>query len=283
MIKYELPYNFDPAYVSYFSEPEHSQFLPYVEFVYLPAWKEDCQNTRLDVTFRETYPKTYEEYVKRIRDIQSLNVPVCILMQRQATMEAFKKYYDLGIRHFIMNDDALVKTIKVYYPEVFIALSVTRTLTFDQITDHNKDYSQYDTIVLFYWFNRHLDKIKELPKKYHYTLMCNNDCYWNCQWHDAHWFATGSNTEEYNKHVSKACEECGKHHMELRDSATILPEDLAYFDPYVYSYKLVDRIWNTEMIGNALEQYAKRNYGQPPKHTADFYNIDHEFEKGMVI
>lgn len=280
MIKYELPYNFDPAYVQYFSEPEHSQFLPYVEFIYIPAWKDDCINTRLDVTFRGTYPKTYDDYVERIRDLQQLKIPICILMQKNGSMEVFKKYYDLGIRHFIMNDDVLAKNIAWYYADVWLALSVTRNLTFDEIVE--KDYSQYNTIVLFYWFNRHLDKVRQLPKKYHYTIMCNNDCYWNCKWHDAHWWANGSSIEEYDRKAAAACKECGKYHMELRDSATILPEDLMYFDPYIYTYKLVDRIWPTEMIGNALEEYAKRGYGADPKHTEDFYNIDKPFE-GTVI
>lgn len=282
MIKFELPYNFDPAYVSYFQEADHSQYLPWAEFIYLPAWKDDCQNTRLDITFRGTYPKSWEEYKERIRSLQSLGVPLCILMQKNATMELVEKYMGLGIEHFLLNDDALALRIREELPKVWVGLSVTRALTIDQIKDEKNDFGMYDTIVLFYWFNRHLNRLKELPDRYNYTIMCNNDCYWDCKWHDAHWFATASTLEGYKEKVQKACEECGKHHMELRDSATILPEDLRYFDRFAYSYKLVDRLWSTDMIGNALAQYATRSYGQGPKHTADFYNIDHSFE-GTVI
>lgn len=279
MIKFELPYNFDPAYVSHFQEPENSQFLPWVEFIYLPAWKDDCQNTRLDVTFRENYPKTYEEYTKRIADLQQL-APVCVLMQKGASLDLIKKYKALGVNKFLINDDALAKMAKKEDPETWVGLSVTRALTLDEIKAG--DFSMYDTVVLFYWFNRHLDKLGELPPG-NYTIMCNNDCYWDCQWHDAHWFAGGKDAEEYSQNVRKACEECGKHHMELRDSATILPEDLRYFDRFVYSYKLVDRIWDTDRIGFALAQYALRNYGAEPKHTEDFYNIEKPFTEGMVI
>ena len=37
----------------------------------------------------------------------------------------------------------------------------------------------YDSIVLFFWFNRHLDAIKRLPTKYRYILICNTGCYYD--------------------------------------------------------------------------------------------------------
>ena len=270
-MKYEVPYNFDLAFVG---ELQKTALLDNIEFIYLPAWKDDCVNTRMSVTFGNYYPKSYAEYIERLVDLRQLNIPLCILMQRNASMELVEKYHSLGIRHFIINDDELARRIKERWDDVRLSLSVTRVLTFDEICDDHRDFTMYDSIVLFYWFNRHFKEVTKLPKKYNYTIMCNNDCYWDCKWHDIHWFAQGSNMDEYMNNTAPACTECGKYHNELRDSAIIEPEDLRYFDPYVHSYKLVDRIWSTEWIMRALEFYATRNNGADPRHTEDFYNID---------
>lgn len=65
MIKFEIPYNLDPAYPEKLLQ--RPALIPYTDCIYAAAWKDDCDNTRFDITFRSDYPKTYEEYVERIK------------------------------------------------------------------------------------------------------------------------------------------------------------------------------------------------------------------------
>ena len=65
MIKFEIPYNLDPAYPEKLLQ--RPALIPYIDCIYAAAWKDDCDNTRFDITFRSDYPKTYEEYVERIK------------------------------------------------------------------------------------------------------------------------------------------------------------------------------------------------------------------------
>lgn len=259
MKKYEVPFNFDLDYAEKLSQ--HIELFDHIDCIYLPAWKEDCRNTRQDVTFRDSYPKTWDEYLLRLKMLAALGLDLCILAQRGATIETVRKYYDLGVRHFIVADDVLAGQARaVYGADVKLTLSVTRALTFEQI--QNGDFSDYDAIVLFYWFNRHIEELKKLPTKNKYILMCNNDCYYDCKWHDAHWFATGETLEEYGKKANAACEKCrAAMNGELRKEALITPENLEYFDPYIETYKLVDRLWSTDRIIEALHAYIYRNVG----------------------
>jgi hypothetical protein len=105
-------------------------------------------------------------------------------MQRDATLDALEKYYNLGIRIFTISEDALAIAAKSRHPEISVTLSITSALTAADI--QSRDLSMYDHIVLFYWFSRHLDVVKGLPKKYRYILIPNTDCYWNCKWHEGH-------------------------------------------------------------------------------------------------
>ena len=99
----------------------------------MPLRKDDCDNTRFDITFRSDYPKTYEEYVERIKSLLALGIPVCILAQKKTTITMIRKYRALGIHQFILNDDKLAARIKQEYPEVRLTLSITRALTLSEL------------------------------------------------------------------------------------------------------------------------------------------------------
>lgn len=266
-MKFEIPYNFEPDFVERLFEFRDS--FSDIECIYLPAWKDDCDNTRYDITFRDTYPKTYEDYLCRIEELKRTGIPLCILMQKGATEEGFIKYYDIGIRRFIMNDDKLVLGLKEQYPDVKIILSTTRVLTEKQIKEG--DFSMYDGIVLFYWFNRNLDAVLRLPDKYNYIIMANNDCYFDCKWHDSHWFSKGKNEYEYIQNVAPSCEKCAERIKDERDRAVIVPEDLSFFAPKISCVKLVDRIWPTYKIMDNLKRYLHPR--ESPSHDRDYYNI----------
>ena len=72
MIKFEIPYNLDPAYPEKLLQ--RPALIPYIDCIYAAAWKDDCDNTRFDITFRSDYPTTYEEYVERIKSLLALGI-----------------------------------------------------------------------------------------------------------------------------------------------------------------------------------------------------------------
>lgn len=263
MKKYEVPFNFAYDFESKLLRKQ--ELFPYISCIYLPAYKEDAATTRYGIWQQEEYPKSYDEYLFRLKALMQLGIPICVLMQRGATLETRERYYDLGIRIFTMNDDALAVAMKERHKDVELTLSVTRALTEQELK--TKDLSMYDRIVLFYWFSRHLDAVKALPKKYRYILMPNCECYWNCRWHDLHWFA-GSPEDE--RKATDLCHQCVK---ELHDAAFIEPENLSYFDPYVDSYKLLDRLFSTDRILSELSRFAYRNVGAE-KRKEDYFNVD---------
>lgn len=268
MKKFEIPYNLDPEFPERLAARQ--DLIPYIDSIYAAAWKEDCDNTRFDITFHDDYPKTYEEYEGRMKELLSLGIPVSILAQRNAGMEMIKKYRDLGIHSFILNDDKLAAEIREAYPEVKLTLSVTRALTLQELQDGRFD--MYDRIVLFHWFSRHLDSMALLPERYRYVMICNSGCYYDCKWHDAHWFIKADDAETYRKVSEQACRSCNAILMEGKQRSSVIePEDLIYFDPYVDCYKLVDRYDSTDTILNNLYSYAsqKRDGGRP----REYYNL----------
>jgi len=268
MKKFEVPYNLDPDYPAKLRLRQN--LIPYIECIYAAAWKDDCDNTRFDITYRDNYPKTYEEYVDRLKGLLALGIPVCILAQKGATITMIKRYRTLGVHQFILNDDKLAAKVKASFPELKLTLSITRALTLDELI--SGDFSMYDRIVLFHWFARHLDALERLPTNYQYTMICNSACYYDCKWHAAHWFLKADNPELYGKESDRICANCtallakGK-----QQSSYIEPEDLRYFDPYVSCYKLVDRYDDTDTIFNRLYSYSNRSgTGGKPR---DYYNL----------
>ncbi len=264
-----IPCNFDNDYVGALCE--RMSLFPYIKFVYVAAWKDDGDNTRHSTIFAPGYPATYEEYVMRIKLIQALGLSVCILAQKNFTMDTIEKYYDLGIHYFIMNNDELAVALKEKHDDITLILSITRNLSYTDICLESNDFSMYDSIVLFHWFNRHLDYLKKLPTKYKYTIIPNSTCYYGCRWAAAHWFAKGDTLEEYMKNVKVATDQCFPFTSDLRNTAYIEPENLHYFDPYIDSYKLVDREWPTSRILDDLQRYVERNAVVP--RDEDFYNL----------
>ena len=200
----------------------------------------------------------------------STGIPVCILAQKKATITMIRKYRSLGIHQFILNDDKLAARIKQEYPEVRLTLSITRALTLSELQAGN--FSMYDRIVLFHWFARHLDAMQELPTNYRYTMIANSACYYDCKWHDEHWFLKADTPEKYGQDSDRICAACSALLVKgKQQSALIEPEDLRYFDPYVSCYKLVDRYDDTDTIFNSLYSYATRTgSGGKPR---EYYNL----------
>ena len=116
--QYEVPYNFSYDFVPKLSR--RRELFPYIRCIYLPAWREDATSTRKDIEKREEYPKSYDEYVLRLKCLQQLGLPLCVLMQRNATLDALERYYDLGIRMFTISDDSLAIASKSRHPDISV-------------------------------------------------------------------------------------------------------------------------------------------------------------------
>lgn len=269
MIKFEIPFNFERDYVEKLKA--RKELHKYIDSIYAAAWRDDCDNSRSGLNFREDYPQSYEEYVERLKELISIGIDVCILAQRNATLEMVERYIALGVKSFTLSDDELAGQIKAKYPDIRLSLSATRALTKEEII--NGDFSMYDRIVLFFWFSKHLDELEELPKKNKYVIMCNSRCYYDCKWHDAHWFLKADSREEYSDKENTVCKRCYEiMSNDTSKAAYIAPEDLLFFDPYVVTYKLVDRADYTDAILEYLKTYAKRV--QDGSKGRAYYNID---------
>lgn len=261
MKNFELPYNFSDDYFNKLSKCK--KYFEYIKFIYLPAFSEESlQNTR-EIGFISGYNNKkytiWENYVNVLKEIQSYNLDICILMQRNATLELIEKYInEFNVKYFIINDDNLAKTLKDKYKNnVKVILSITRKLTYEDIL--NTDLSMYDEIVLFFWFNRHLQYIKKLPKKYKYVVLANSNCAYNCKISDLHWW----------RKDFKLFRLCGANKDNL---IYINPDDLVLFEKYVSSYKLLDRCQTSQNIMDSLVTYSiayknncelKHNYAKP--------------------
>lgn len=273
------------------------KFKEYIKFIYIPAWKDDdVINTRSYLWETDPWmPQTWGEYVQRIKIIQSFDIPVSILFQNGGTYKTFQKYYDLGIRYFTMGNDDLAKEIKKTHTDVYLVSTLTKGLTIDNI--ENTDYSMYDEIVLWFWFNRHLDQIKELPKKYKYCIQLNATCYYDCKWFNFHWYRF--NKEDRLKGSASDVLPCLQYRIgKTREQIIIFPEDVSYFEPYLNSYKLIDRESGTDEIMHFFLSYVLRtsnlyhehfppiniNYLRTTGHARpeEFYTIEKDYNLQLI-
>lgn len=265
--KFEVPYNFDSILVN-----KLRPYKDFIDFIYLPSFITDGDNSRFDITFRDEYPKYWEEYETHLKIIQS-DFKVGILIQHDATLELIEKYYNLGVRIFILNNNELVNHIKLTYNDIRCILSITNVLSLEDI--QNNDYSMYDEIVLFFSFCRQLHKIQELPSQYKYVLMVNSHCVYNCNRCTSHWNLKADTMEEYMKKVESIINgHCGDVYRE--DRAYIQPNDLVYFDTYISNYKLVDRLMGTDEIVYEVDKYT-REYTETRKEK-EWYMIEGNYE-----
>ena len=261
MKKFELPYNFQNDYFDMLSTLDKKYF-DYIKFIYLPAFKEgNVKNSReyQELLNNPSY-YNFDNYIKVLKKIKSFNIDIALLMQRGATLDIIDKYYnEYNIKYFIIGDDNLAKEIrKKYDNKIYLILSITRVLSYNDIM--TKDFSMYDEIVLFFWFNKHLDYIKKLPSKYNYSILVNSNCIYNCKYAQSHWFL--------NKYI------CGK---EDYIPIMISSYDLILFDKYINSYKLVDRTSASDYIISSLkeyvDEYCKMDYNTYDATREKNYNV----------
>lgn len=242
MRKFEIPYNFDKELLKELETRKEC-----IKLIYLPCFYADGDNSRYDLLLNNQIPRDWNEYLEHLQLAQVI-APAGLLIQRNSTIEVIDKYYNLGIRYFIINNDELAQEIKKTYADAILILSITAY--------GEGDWNLYDEIVLPFHYCRQVQKIAELPQDKKYVLIPNSHCLWNCNRHAAHWGLTADSLEEYQTNVMKIIDGyCGNVYNE--DRAFIKPEDLIYFDSYIDTYKLVDRLDLTEEILYNIDRYSK--------------------------
>lgn len=275
MKTFEVPYNFQPDFITRFKE--HPQLCEAIECVYLPAWHEDAETTRQDTNLVYEYPKTYQDWKSHVLRLKDEGMNPCILIQKcKDTFNVVEKYYEFGVRKFIINDDEAGRKLKgIHGNDIELILSITRVLSFEELCNEANDFSMYHHIVLFFYFNRHFDLIKQLPKKYKYSIIVNEHCFYNCKLHDEHWYMKFKDNNDFEvkdiqmKLKCHACQLRTNEYAVDQDAYTtyIDPHALGLIDDYIYCYKLVDRRMPTEIILYEVKRYAYHD---------NYYNVDDE-------
>ena len=172
MKKFEIPYNFckqgleDMLKYENYDDIQIMWGVDWIDSVYLPAFCEDSQTTRLEL---KIHPLEWFEYVDHISYIQDKGLSPDVLLQgdKKIDIDTIGKYIDLGIDKFIVKEDANAKLIKDNFPNAMTTASITKMLTVEELKD--KDLSMYDRIVLDFRLND-LDVVKSLPKNHKYVF-----------------------------------------------------------------------------------------------------------------
>lgn len=251
MKKFEIPFNFDIELLNFLDKNIDKNW---VEFLFLSPFKDDGINARSHVEnvnvngWTYKVPETRDEYTKIIGEIQSRGYRPAILLQEpeQIPIKRLEYYFKLGIRDFVVNNDQVALNIKNKDSSYNVVASITKTLSANDIAEN--DYSMYDKIVLHFPFNRALDRLKELPQKYSYTILANSYCSYKCAVAKKHWY---SNAEE-SKNIN-----CVKH--DNKDSLVYIPpEYLHLFELYTSSFKLQGREYPTHILANEIYYYYNK-------------------------
>ena len=273
MIKFELPYNFnfDGKYFNLLDA--RKEYFQQIDCVYMPSFVNDKMiNTRQDLT---KYPKTSEEYYNHISEFQKRGINVNILMQRNTTIEDIEKYHnEYYINNFTINDNELALKVKEKYSNIKLRLSITAKATVNDI--NSKEMDVYDNIVLFFWYNRHLDVIKQLPKNHEYSLLCNTRCMYNCPYCEEHWFGNKINEVTTKCSYQRLIQ---GHILNFPNVAYIRPIDLCYFEKYISVFKLQGRESSSKCIFADFDRYIMVKKTTIPLHGFNEDNILSNYNK----
>lgn len=247
---FEVPYNFDKNLLIYYKKNKN-----YINFLYLPPYKDDSDNTRTILQSNKIgrcyMPESRVEYESHLKEIKALGLRFVVLWQREhleLSIDILKYYTDLCTSGFIVASDMNAKIVKAYDSKLLAICSIVQR-SCDNIS--NRDLSYYDYIILYYPFNRSLDAIKKLNHiKNKLVLMPNICCDVECP--SMHrWFPTPNKPFEPKR-------DCSMNIKNIHRCGIILPQHLELFDDYVAGYKLQGREWTTETIKYVCHFYFNR-------------------------
>lgn len=250
--KFEVPYNFDFSLIDFYAG--HKSM---ISFVYLPPFKEDAIHTRTVMENSNKgslgyMPDSRAEYTEHLSYIQNKGLEFYVLWQDNKMIEpdVIRFYQDLGARGFVVGNDKNASLIRKYDKSLRLIASITMKLTFYDIL--NKDFSDYESVILFFPFTRALNAIKKLSHiKEKLIVMPNTICYTDC-YAVHHWFPKNNELQPLDRCLARE---------NLDKCCFIYPEHLYLFDDYVGGYKLQGREYPTlEIIKNAEAYFSRNGY-----------------------
>ena len=262
MKPFEIPYNFDTKLIDalYILQPSGDSY----HCIYMPPYYEDYEaashyltHTLYDQNMatiqRELTRKGYIEHVQYINKI--FPHKQMLLLQRQDQImdkTTLRFYLGLGFTKFCVGTIEQAKIIKSISLNFEVIGSISMKITKEKL-NKNPDYFKYfDGFVLFFPFNRNLNKIKNLPKNFKYVLLVNCDCNIRCPG-EQHWFASKEN--ELIGNVNCPNDFYTNNIADWSEIIRIRPMDLPIFDDYISYYKIRGREFPTSTIFMTLCTY----------------------------
>lgn len=250
--QFEFPYNFDKKLIETLSifDPEGKT----INCIYMPPYIKDYQTILRNpdqAKFLDNLSRyEYEEHIHFINSLYPNKIQ--ILLQRKDSIlneDKIKYYINLGITNFCVANIDQAKIIKKINNNIHIVGSIAMQINKEKIIENLEEYKLYfDSFVLPFYANRHLEEIKKMPKNFHYILLVNSYCNFKCNG-KAHWnFDYKSEYTASVKCPGLLGHNLKKNEITWEQSCLIRPMDLAFFDPYISVYKLQDRGWPTEDI-----------------------------------
>ncbi len=215
-------------------------------------------------------------FLESVANIANAGFEPCVLIQRDFENSKLSFYFDLGIRYFTVGEDRTAHALRELYDNnVYITASITKDLIKEDYEMYAEQAPElYDIFILRFGFSRDIGGIKELPQNLKYGIMPNSGCLWGCMDYRYHWFS-----RTLDRQLQCASER--NPDPKFEDSAWIPPCDLWLFDPYVESYKLIDRVSHTDKILADLKEYAQADVTQRPirEPVQQRYNLAHGKQK----
>lgn len=244
MIKFNIPYNFDPKLLAGLNILQFNHDA--IQSIYIPPYEHDYPCIR-----KNDIMPNEQEHLRQLELIQNqFPGKIQLLLQQPndnflMTGELLKKYLNFGIKKFCVGSLNQAKEIKNILPESEIVGSISMHINKENIEKYKNEYLQYfNSFVLDFSYNRDIYKIYNLPNYFKYILILNSTCHSQCQG-DFHWFS--------NNYQNFDCPYKDKNTWS--ETSLIRPFDLSLFDPYIHSYKIVERGYPTRAILTSLLLY----------------------------
>lgn len=255
---FEIPYNFDKKLIDFLNiyRPNIN-----IHCIYLPPFELDYSDAAKKITIQfghQDIPSTIQEYEDHIQYIRNFfpNKLMLLLQSNKYIMNKKKLsyYIKLGFTKFCVGSIKQAKIIKKIYPNAEIIGSITMKIEPEELNKRINLYKKYfDGFVLWFPYNRNIQKIDALPKDFNYILLVNCGCSIFCDG-THHWF---EKTRKMESEFYKFCprEQCPENKV-YEKIVFIKPTHLYLFENKVAYFKLQGRESTTQHIIQDIIMYT---------------------------
>lgn len=266
MKKLQMPYNLDPNVLTVYAQWEE-----YIQDIYFPARLDIFPNAR-----RQTFPKNYSEHEELIvkfckeHNIRSVLLMNGIVMDMDDIFfEKLTNYMNrmvgLGIDVVVLSNPILIHYFHSHWPQVDIRLSLLSHINTVENIGVVASFGSVKEICLPPIVNRDEDLLKTLKKLYpeiKFSTLLSSSCRLNCPfyyWHQLEF----SSSENYELDTHVIMNDELEYNTKLMSqnplqNATILPEEMDYYDQYFDGFKIEGRQYFTILIAERMPFWAYR-------------------------